>query len=174
MANKSRHTVLLRTLIFVLRGNDVLLIRYKNGGGADTDGEKNERVGIYNGIGGHIEAGEDILASAAREAMEEAAIELDAPRIAGVMHIDGFAGKQILNFVIVASTRDEPTPECNEGTLEWIEISRLSDIRTFADVKPLLRRSADSSSVFTGTAKFEGLNLLEMRIDGQLVSIDGE
>ncbi|MCZ7422959.1 NUDIX domain-containing protein [Verrucosispora sp. WMMA2121] len=173
MANTARHTVILRTLIFVLRGDEVLLIRYQSGDG-DTAGEKSERVGIHNGIGGHVEAGEDILASATREAMEEAGVKLEAPRIAGVMHIDGFAGKQILNFVVVASTHDEPISECDEGALDWVNIDHLDKLHTFSDLKPLLRHSLASESIFTGTARFDGFNLLEMRIDGRPVALDGD
>jgi len=138
----------------------VLLIRYSDPGDAQT-GEKSDRAGLYNGIGGHVE-GEDILVSAVRETWEEAGVRLESVRLAGVVHVDGYAGKQILNFVVVGSTSDSPKSECDEGTLEWVKISRLPEIHTFADVKPLLERSLEGRETFTGTAEFDGFDLVEL------------
>jgi 8-oxo-dGTP diphosphatase len=169
-ARVARHTVLLRTLIFIVREERVLLIRYTKAN-SETSGEKSDRAGIYNGIGGHVEVGEDIIASAAREAIEEAGVTLESPRVAGIMHIDGFAGKQMVNFIIVASTTDEPLTECDEGILEWVAFDRVSDIRTFSDVKPLLARAVENPTLFTGTARFEGFELLELRLDGEFIGV---
>jgi 8-oxo-dGTP diphosphatase len=168
MAVMPRHTVLLRTLVFVVAGDQVLLIRYRDPGirfgdsGDSEAGEKSGRSGIYNGIGGHVEKGEDILAGAAREALEEAGVRLESPRLAGVVHVDGFAGKQILNCVVIGSTSDFPKSECDEGEIEWVKISRLPEIRAFADVKPLLERSLESADTFTGTAEFNGFDLVNL------------
>ena len=52
------------TLLFVLRGDEVLLIRKKRGLGA----------GKYNGPGGRLEPGETALACAVREVEEELCI----------------------------------------------------------------------------------------------------
>ncbi|MFC4066240.1 NUDIX hydrolase [Actinoplanes subglobosus] len=153
----------MRTLVFVVAGDRVLLIRYRDRNGAAT-GEKSDRAGFYNGIGGHVEKGEDILDSAAREAMEEAGISLENPRLAGVVHVDGFAGKQIVNFVVTASTNDTPKAECDEGRLEWVEMSRLPDLPVFADVKPLLERALTDSPTFTAIARFDGFELVTLHL----------
>lgn len=68
-------------------------------------------------------------------------------------------------FVVVGSTSDSPKSECDEGTLEWVKISRLPEIRTFADVKPLLERSLEGGETFTGTAEFDGFDLVELCLD---------
>jgi 8-oxo-dGTP diphosphatase len=163
-----RHTVLLRTLVFVVAGDRVLLIRYRSPGGPGA-GEKSDRAGFYNGIGGHVEKGEDILASAAREAQEEAGVRLESARIAGVVHVDGFAEKQICNFVVIAGTNDSPRAECHEGTLEWVSLSRVAGLPAFPDVVPLLERSLRDGPAFSGTARFDGFELSELALDGRVV-----
>ena len=54
-----RYTLIPRTLIFLTRGERVLLLK----------GAPHKRLWAnrYNGVGGHIERGEDVLTSARRE-----------------------------------------------------------------------------------------------------------
>ena len=55
----SRYMLIPRVLIFLRRGNSVLLLK-----GAPT---KRLWAGKYNGVGGHVEAGEGILSAAQRK-----------------------------------------------------------------------------------------------------------
>jgi len=48
-----------RTLCFIENGNDILLLK-----GAST---KRLYPNLFNGVGGHVEAGEDVLTSLRRE-----------------------------------------------------------------------------------------------------------
>jgi 8-oxo-dGTP diphosphatase len=61
--NLDRYMVVPRTLIFITRDDKVLLLK-----GADN---KRLWAGLYNGVGGHIELGEDPLSAAQRELFEE-------------------------------------------------------------------------------------------------------
>ena len=64
--SKDRYLVVPRTLIFVTHNGCVLLLK----GSADKKIWPNR----YNGLGGHVEAGETITAAARREVAEEAGI----------------------------------------------------------------------------------------------------
>ena len=83
MAEKQRHSVIPRTLVFVFRNGKLLLIKYSGKGEHQTK-EKEDRRDIYNALGGHIEANEDIIDNARREAKEEAGVDLINPRIKGI------------------------------------------------------------------------------------------
>ena len=67
MVLSDRYTIIPRTLIFLICGKNVLLLK----------GALNKRLwaGLYNGVGGHIERGEDILTAAQRELQEETGLE---------------------------------------------------------------------------------------------------
>ena len=71
-----RYTLIPRVLIFLTRGDSVLLIE-----GAAT---KRLWAGKYNGIGGHVEQGESALEAAKRELLEETGLQAEL-RLAGKM-----------------------------------------------------------------------------------------
>ena len=62
-----RYAAVPRTLTFLLRGDEVLLLR-----GAPGKGRWARRL---NGIGGHVEPGESVLAGALREVREETGLD---------------------------------------------------------------------------------------------------
>lgn len=165
MTNNLPYSVIPRVLIFVFDGQKLLMIKYSGRGDSITQ-EKKDRKGIYNFIGGHIEDGEDVIDTAIKEAWEEAGIRLVNPKIKGIVNVNGFGGKNIINFIITGTTLDKPIKSSVEGDLEWIEIEKIPHLNIFADTMPLLEKllTMKDTEMFVGTTKYEGFNLIDIRL----------
>ncbi len=132
---RQRYTVIPRTLVFITRGDRVLLLRGAPG--------KRIWANKYNGIGGHVERDEDVYAAARREVREETGLEVEDLRLAGLINIDGDQPAGILLFVFTATSRwGEPIPS-EEGSLEWIARDRLAQIDLVEDLPTILPRAID-------------------------------
>ncbi len=87
-----------------------------------------DHFGKVNGLGGKLEADEDVVASLFREIREEAGVELTTVALRGTITWSNFGpkGEAWLGFVFLA-TAWEGTPFASnpEGTLEWVERQRL-------------------------------------------------
>lgn len=167
MPNQIRHRVFMRSLIFIFQDDKVLLMKY-SGRGAHQTKEKANRKNIYNGIGGHVEAGEDIIAHSERESMEEAGIRLKNPKLKGFINVSGFAnhGDGVALFIIVSETDDEPLASTLEGELHWAPLAKVHELNTFADVLPILKglRALRPGQSLVGTSRFQGFELIELNL----------
>lgn len=165
MTEKQRHTVIPRTLIFVFRKGKLLLIKYSGKGKHQTK-EKEDRKDIYNALGGHIEANEDIIDNARREAKEEAGVDLINPKIKGIIHVSGFAGKDVMVFVVVAETNDDGLKSTLEGELEWVDPIKINSLNVFDDMRAITEKvmSLNDAQMLTGVSRFEGFKLLDIKL----------
>lgn len=117
---EGRYTVLPRTLVFLRHGDDVLLLR--------RGAERRVWAGRYNGLGGHIERGEDVAAAARREVAEEAGITtIDDLRLRAAINV-GAAPVGVLLFVFTGSVRSREVRGSPEGRPEWISLARLGEV----------------------------------------------
>ncbi|MCL5677134.1 MAG: 8-oxo-dGTP diphosphatase [Firmicutes bacterium] len=105
------------TICFVRRGDQVLLLNRSRA----------PWMGMWNGVGGKIEAGESPLQGILREVREETGIELKAARFAGIVTwtVDGGRPDGMYAFVAdVSENLDYPTPRAvDEGVLDWKDLT---------------------------------------------------
>jgi 8-oxo-dGTP diphosphatase len=132
---RQRYAVIPRTLIFITRGDRVLLLR-----GAPA---KRIWANKYNGIGGHIERDEDVYAAALREVREETGLEVDNLRLVGLINIDGDQPTGIMLFVFTATSRSGDPISSEEGLPEWIARDQLAQIDLVEDLPAILPRALD-------------------------------
>ncbi len=107
---------ILGTLAYVLRGDDVLMVHRS----ARAD---DQHLGKFNGLGGKLEPGEDVVAGIRRELREEASIEATSLRLRGTINWPGFGpnGEHWLGFIFVVDAFAGVVPDANaEGTLHWV------------------------------------------------------
>lgn len=128
----SRWTVIPRTLCFIWHGDDLLLMQ--------RGLHKKAFPGRYNGIGGHIERGEDPFTSAQREIAEETGLRVVDLRLRGTMHIDAGGAVGILLFVFTATADSRGVRDSDEGTLHWVPLPQVASLPLVDDVLPLLAR----------------------------------
>lgn len=152
-AQRDRHVAIPRTLVFLTSTNHagervVLLLR-----GAPS---KRLWANKYNGLGGHVEAGEEIQGAALREVQEETGITPSALALRGVVHIDtgnddaGAPRPGILIFVFVGEAECVPATATAEGQAEWIPLVQVDALPAVDDLSDLLTRALAPGEVFFG------------------------
>ena len=118
------YTPIVGTLGYVVRDGRVLLVHRT----ARTD---DAHLGKYNGLGGKLEADEDVVACLRRELREEAGIEATSLRLRGTISWPGFGagGEDWLGFVFVVDAFTGEPPDANvEGTLHWVPLAEVFDL----------------------------------------------
>jgi len=129
-----RYQVVPRTLCFLLHGDQILLLRLAP--------DRGPWGGKYNGVGGHIERGEDPTSAAKREILEETGYTPDALRLAGTVMIDTGKTPGIALYVFVGEVREYTPPLPNlEGTLHWIQLSKITNLDLIEDLPQLIPKS---------------------------------
>jgi 8-oxo-dGTP diphosphatase len=127
-----RYTVVPRVLCFLLDGDAVLLLRGAPG--------KALWAGLYNGVGGHMEPGEDPYQAAQREIREETGLEVSELRLGGILHVSLSQGPGVLVFCFVGRAPTREVRPTVEGALEWVPLERLRELPLVEDLPLLLPR----------------------------------
>jgi 8-oxo-dGTP diphosphatase len=153
----TRYLVSPRTLSFIIDGDQVLLLR-----GAPT---KRLWANRLNGVGGHVELGEDVCAAAVREMQEETGLEVKDVRLRAVVHVaphpsqgTGRSDVGVMLFIFTAALAGGTLRASAEGTLEWHPIA---DVRGGAipdlmvDLQLLLPQALTAGVPFVASVTYD-------------------
>ena len=135
----NRYQVIPRTLIFLTKGDQVLLIK--------GSPEKPIWSNLYNGLGGHVEQNENISNSAGRELYEECGLTVKDLWLAGVITVDTGNNPGIAIFVFrgdinLEDQRDNSIVNTSpEGELEWVRTDQLNNLPLVEDLPIILPKA---------------------------------
>ncbi len=90
-----------------------------------------QHLGKYNGLGGKLEADEDVHSGMRREIREEAAIECTSMQLRGTISWPGFGehGEDWFGFLFLVETFSGQVPAANaEGDLSWVPVESLGEL----------------------------------------------
>ena len=130
-ATLDRYVLVPRTLVFLTRGHEILLLK-----GAP---DKRLWAGKYNGVGGHVQRGEALLTAAHRELVEETGLRASL-WLCGIVTIDAEPQVGVVLFVF----RGEPTsPDAlvrasTEGQPVWVPLDAWQQLPLVEDLPVLL------------------------------------
>ncbi len=133
-----RYSVVPRCLSFLLHKKKVLLIRIAENRGTWS--------GLLNGVGGHIERGEDPRSAALREIKEETGLILSPSSLylSGVITVDVGTSPGVGLYIFVGETETSETHSSDEGTPEWIDLNNFEKQTLVKDLPALLPRAIKS------------------------------
>jgi 8-oxo-dGTP diphosphatase len=157
-----RYQVVPRVLCFITHGEEVLLLR----GGP----HKRLWAGLYNGVGGHVEAAEDIRASVLREVKEETGLDVGDVRLRGVIHVDvDDPIRGVLFFVFTATAPSKQVVPTNDGSLEWIGAHNLPLAEMVEDlpvILPMVLAMGSADPPFFAAYSYDANNRLVITFSG--------
>ena len=116
---RKRYQMVPRTLVFIQKGEQLLML------------SKNKSTsfgyGKINGVGGHMEQGEEPYESARREVLEETGLTVQQLDLAAILFIDIHDTPGIQVFVFKGQYSSGRIQDSEEGHLEWMSRAEIEE-----------------------------------------------
>lgn len=149
----------LTTLCYIEKeGKYLMLHRVKK----ENDANKDKWIGV----GGHFESGESPEDCLLREVREETGLTLTSWKFRGLVT---FVSDQWDTEYMCLYTADGFNGEmipCSEGTLEWVEKTKVAELPVWEGDKIFLQLLAQDGPFFSLKLRYEGERLAEAVLDG--------
>ena len=145
------------TLLFVVRGGEVLLIRKKRGLGA----------GKINAPGGRLEAGESPRECALRETQEEVGVIPTGVRERGELRFQFVDGYALHCHVFSADGCTGAAIETDEATPQWVPLAAIPYAEMWADDRLWLPMMLSGRTPFRGRFIFDGDTMVDHVIEAR-------
>ncbi len=149
-----KYTPVLATLGYILSpdGKQVLMI-HRNKRPDDI------HYGKYNGLGGRLEADEDVISGLRREILEESGLTVDYAVLRGTISWPGFGknGEDWFGFIFrIEGWHGEVLAGNHEGTLEWVSLDAIPTLSLWpSDHNFLPLVFDDDSRLFHGIMPYD-------------------
>ena len=119
------------------------------------------------GVGGHFEKGESPEECLLREAEEETGLTLTSWRFRGLVTFlaEGWPTEYMCLFT--ADGFEGTIKECSEGTLEWVDKTRLDQLNLWEGDKIFFRLLEENRPFFSLKLEYSGDRLIRWSLDGE-------
>ena len=118
------------------------------------------------GVGGHFEKDETPEECLLREVKEETGLTLNRFKLRGVITFLSNEFHTEYMFLYTADDFSGELMECDEGTLEWVDKSKVYDLPIWEGDKIFFRLMEESEEFFSLKLQYEGNTLVEVVLNG--------
>ena len=154
------------TLCYIQRGNQYLMLhRVKKENDLNHD--------KWVGVGGKFEPDESPDDCLRREVLEETGLTLTRYRCRGVVTFLSAEWEGEYMYLYTADGFEGELADCDEGTLEWVDIDRVPELPLWAGDRIFFRLLRQDAPWFSLKLRYAGDTLVEAVLDGKAISVNG-